>query len=83
LNHALDSRPESSSIAEFDSTTDQCCGIDSKNMRKAALYARVSSDHQQREGTIRSQVAEPRLALVRGWRYCSATRVLKSNAPSP
>jgi site-specific DNA recombinase len=29
-------------------------------MRKAALYARVSSDHQQKEGTIRSQVAELR-----------------------
>jgi site-specific DNA recombinase len=33
-------------------------------MRKAALYARVSSDHQQKEGTIRSQVAELRRQIT-------------------
>jgi predicted site-specific integrase-resolvase len=29
-------------------------------MKKAGLYARVSSDHQRKEGTIKSQVAELR-----------------------
>jgi site-specific DNA recombinase len=33
-------------------------------MRKVALYARVSSDHQQKEGTIRSQVAELRRQIT-------------------
>ena len=33
-------------------------------MTKAALYARVSSDHQQKEGTIKSQVAELRQQIT-------------------
>ena len=40
------------------STKGGSCGIDSVCMTKAALYARVSSDAQQKEGTIESQVAE-------------------------
>jgi site-specific DNA recombinase len=32
--------------------------VTSRSMRRAALYARVSSDAQQKEGTIESQVAE-------------------------
>src|SRR6516162_9150219 len=43
-----------------DSTTDRISGIDSKCMTKAALYARVSTDGQQKDGTIASQLAEPR-----------------------
>jgi predicted site-specific integrase-resolvase len=30
----------------------------SSDMRRAALYARVSTDAQQKEGTVKSQVAE-------------------------
>jgi Resolvase, N terminal domain len=41
-----------------DSTTDRSSGIDSPCMRKAALYARVSTDAQQKEGTIESQLVE-------------------------
>jgi DNA invertase Pin-like site-specific DNA recombinase len=41
-----------------DSTTDQSSGIDSPCMTKAALYARVSTDAQQKEGTIESQLVE-------------------------
>jgi hypothetical protein len=36
----------------------------SKRMTKAALYARVSTDGQQKEGTIESQVAELRGQIV-------------------
>jgi site-specific DNA recombinase len=43
-----------------DSTTDPISGIDSRCMTKAALYARVSTDGQQKEGTIASQLAELR-----------------------
>src|SRR6516162_4012742 len=43
-----------------DSTTDPISGIDSKCMTKAALYARVSTDGQQKDGTIASQLAELR-----------------------
>ena len=40
-------------------------GLESmKCMTKAVLYARVSSDHQQKEGTIKSQVAELRRQIV-------------------
>jgi hypothetical protein len=45
-------------IPPFDSATRCIPGIDSIHMTKAALYARVSSDAQQKEGTIESQVAE-------------------------
>src|SRR5262249_49194294 len=41
-----------------DSTTDRSSGIDSQGMTKAALYARVSTDAQQKEGTIESQLVE-------------------------
>src|SRR5271155_5831547 len=41
-----------------DSTTDPTSGIDSRCMTKAALYARVSTDAQQKEGTIESQLVE-------------------------
>src|ERR1700730_1469188 len=58
LKPALDASFESSSVADFDSTSGRTCGIDSIYMTKAALYARVSSDAQQKEGTIESQVAE-------------------------
>jgi predicted site-specific integrase-resolvase len=58
LTRALDSRRESSCIADSDSTTGQSCGLDSKDMRKAALYARVSSEVQQKSRTIDSQVLE-------------------------
>jgi DNA invertase Pin-like site-specific DNA recombinase len=58
LSQQLDYRRESSSVADSGSTTDQSCGIDSKDMRKAALYARVSSEAQQKERTIDSQVLE-------------------------
>jgi hypothetical protein len=64
LKPELDVSIESLSIADSDSTTDHCYGIDSKDMRKAALYARVSSDHQQKEGTIKSQVAELRRQIT-------------------
>src|SRR5215471_205485 len=43
-----------------DSTTDRSSGIDSPCMTKAALYARVSTDAQQKEGTIESQLVELR-----------------------
>jgi predicted site-specific integrase-resolvase len=46
--------------ADSDSTSGGNCGIDSKHMRKAALYARVSTDGQQKEGTIESQLDELR-----------------------
>jgi site-specific DNA recombinase len=41
-----------------DSTTGRSSGIDSTCMTKAALYARVSTDAQQKEGTIESQLVE-------------------------
>jgi hypothetical protein len=41
-----------------DSTTEPISGIDSTCMTKAALYARVSTDAQQKEGTIESQLVE-------------------------
>src|SRR5215472_16562576 len=49
--------PPSISTAD-DSTTDQSSGIDSPCLTKAALYARVSTDAQQKEGTIDSQLVE-------------------------
>src|SRR6516225_3577558 len=47
-----------------DSTTDRSSGIDSPCMTKAALYARVSTDAQQKEGTIESQLAELRKQIA-------------------
>src|SRR6516165_298731 len=41
-----------------DSTTGPISGIDSPCMTKAALYARGSTDAQQKEGTIESQLVE-------------------------
>jgi site-specific DNA recombinase len=64
MTHALDTFFESLSDADSDSTIFEFYGIDSKDMRKAALYARVSSDHQQKEGTIKSQVAELRRQIT-------------------
>jgi hypothetical protein len=60
LNSELDLASQSSSNADSDSTTGESCGIDSKHMTRAALYARVSTDGQQKEGTIESQLAELR-----------------------
>jgi site-specific DNA recombinase len=54
LNSELDLVCESLSDPESDSTTGDGCGIDSRCMRKAALYARVSTEGQ----TIESQVFE-------------------------
>src|SRR5215468_9006011 len=51
--------PPSISTAD-DSTTGRSSGIDSPCMTKAALYARVSTDAQQKEGTIESQLVELR-----------------------
>src|SRR6516165_231635 len=51
--------PASISTAD-DSTTGRSSGIDSPCMTKAALYARVSTDAQQKEGTIGSQLVELR-----------------------
>jgi site-specific DNA recombinase len=50
--------PSESISTPVDSTSRGISGIDSIHMKKAALYARVSSDAQQKEGTIESQVAE-------------------------
>jgi hypothetical protein len=61
-----------------DSTTDPTSGIDSTCMTKAALYARVSTDSQQKEGTIESQLVElkrqitaaghvPTVTAAHGW----------------
>jgi len=51
--------PPSISTAD-DSTGGPISGIDSGCMTKAALYARVSTDAQQKEGTIESQLVELR-----------------------
>ncbi len=45
-------------VPSSDSTGGPVYGIDSGYMNKAALYARVSTDAQQKEGTINSQVTE-------------------------
>src|SRR6516162_5615818 len=55
--------PASISTAD-DSTTDRSSGIDSQGMTKAALYARVSTDAQQKEGTIESQLVELRRQIT-------------------
>jgi hypothetical protein len=54
----LDDTEPSSVIPISDSTLGGLSGIDSRYMNKAALYARVSTDAQQKEGTITSQVVE-------------------------
>jgi site-specific DNA recombinase len=53
-----DSSQAQSISTPVDSTSCPTYGIDSVHMKKAALYARVSSDTQKNEGTIESQVAE-------------------------
>jgi Resolvase, N terminal domain len=55
--------PLSLSTAD-DSTTNPISGIDSPCMTKAALYARVSTDAQQKEGTIESQLVELRRQIT-------------------
>ena len=64
MKPGLDVSVKSSSVADSNSTTDHSYGIDSECMKKAALYARVSGDHQQKEGTIRSQIAELRRQIT-------------------
>src|SRR5215831_7810982 len=57
--------PSPSSISTAnDSTIDRSSGIDSPCMTKAALYARVSTDAQQKEGTIESQLVELRRQIT-------------------
>src|SRR4051794_20205330 len=43
-------------IPTSDSTVGGISGIDSRYIKKAALYARVSGDLQTKEGTVESQV---------------------------
>src|SRR5262249_40471849 len=43
-------------IPSSDSTPREVSGIDSRHMQRAALYARVSTDAQQKEATIESQL---------------------------
>jgi site-specific DNA recombinase len=52
----FDSLPKSSSNLDSDSTLSEAYGIDSRYMKRAALYARISGDLQAKEGTIESQV---------------------------
>ena len=63
--------PPSISTAD-DSTTDPISGIDSPCMTKAALYARVSTDAQQKEGTIESQLVELRRQISATGRVLAA-----------
>ena len=60
MKRELDLARESSSDPDSDSTTGDSCGIDSTDMTKAALYARVTTDAQKQEGIIKSQVLEAR-----------------------
>jgi hypothetical protein len=72
LNSELDLARESSSSADSVSTTEDSCGIESRHMTKAALYARVSTDGQQKEGTIESQLVELRkLVAAAGLPRCA------------
>jgi site-specific DNA recombinase len=50
--------PTNSVIPSSDSTLRGVSGIDSGYMKRAALYARVSTDAQQKEATIESQLFE-------------------------
>jgi site-specific DNA recombinase len=52
----LDSSLQSLPSQDSDSTLCGVYGIDSRYMKRAALYARVSGDLQAKEGTIESQV---------------------------
>ena len=45
-------------IPSSDSTLRDVSGIDSRHTQRAALYARVSTDAQQKEATIESQLFE-------------------------
>src|SRR6266851_5632850 len=56
LKPRFDSPSKSSPDRDSDSTLGGVCGIDSRYMKRAALYARVSGDLQAKEGTIESQV---------------------------
>jgi site-specific DNA recombinase len=60
----LDSLPKSSSGLDSDSTLREFHGIDSRCMTRAALYARVSTDLQQKESTIESQLATLRRQIA-------------------
>jgi site-specific DNA recombinase len=50
--------PTNSVVPSSDSTPRGVSGIDSRYMKRAALYARVSTDAQQKEATIESQLFE-------------------------
>src|SRR6266566_2019648 len=56
LKPRFDSPCKSSPNRDSDSTLGGVCGIDSRYMKRAVLYARVSGDLQAKEGTIESQV---------------------------
>src|SRR5947209_20429792 len=56
LKTRFDSLPKSSPYRDSDSTLRGIHGIDSRYMKRAVLYARVSGDLQAKEGTIESQV---------------------------
>src|SRR6266702_3632308 len=51
LKPRFDSPSKSSPNRDSDSTLGGVCGIDSRYMKRAALYARVSGDLQAKEGT--------------------------------
>jgi site-specific DNA recombinase len=53
-----DDAASSAVIPSSDSTPYEVHGIDSRHMQRAALYARVSTDAQQKEATIESQLFE-------------------------
>jgi hypothetical protein len=54
----FDDTEANSIIPDPDSTHRGIYGIDSRYMKRAALYARVSTDAQQKEATIESQLFE-------------------------
>src|SRR5262245_59167861 len=60
----FDETASNSVIPTSDSTLCRVNGIDSRCMTRAVLYARVSSDAQQKEGTIESQVVELRRQIA-------------------
>jgi site-specific DNA recombinase len=59
-----DERKSGSVIPMADSTLSGVCGIDSRCMQRVVLYARVSSDTQQKEATIESQLFELRKQIA-------------------
>jgi site-specific DNA recombinase len=56
VEQQVDSASQTLPYTVSDSTLSKVYGIDSRYMKKAALYARVSGDSQAKEGTIESQV---------------------------